>query len=470
VDENGQKAGDNYNMVNAAYVDGNIYSENTSNEWYEWNGSGGWNDVGATSPLPASSGGGSGSTPSPNDTIIKPGSGSITDANGNVWTVTNGGVVDENGQEAGDNYNMVNAAYVNGSIYSENTSNEWYEWVGSGGWNDAGTTSPLPSGPTPVTVGTGPDTLVLSISEDAWANGDKNSDANGDAEFTVSINGVRQGGTFTAQASHSAGQDQTFTFHGNFGNGAHTIAVTFINDAYGGSPSTDRNLYVDSVTYNKTNTKQSGALYADGTKYFTVTGGTIPSGTGTVTAPSATAVAQGATAAVAGIQIKDPGAATASGNMTLNIKDAADPLILNGHSYAAGTSIHVAGTEAQLNTDLATLGVVGSKAGPITLDVITQSGVQPEETVPVSTFQSSSAMNFIYDTGSAVTAPAPSSSSPIIYEAESAGAGILTISNFRFGTDSLQLGAGVTITSQAFSTGVIDLNLSNHGQIVLHHS
>jgi hypothetical protein len=31
----------------------------------------------------------------------------------------------------------------------------------------------------------------------------------------------------------------------------------------------------------------------------------------------------------------NPGAATASGNMTLNIKDSADPLILNGNSYAA---------------------------------------------------------------------------------------------------------------------------------------
>lgn len=224
------------------------------------------------------------------------------------------------------------------------------------------------------------------------------------------------------------------------------------------------------MTYNGTNTNQSTAIYADNTKYFTVTGGTIPSGTGTVTVPAAAAVAQGATAAVAGIQINDPGAATASGNVTLNIKDPADGLILNGTSYAAGTSVHVTGTEAQLNTDLATLGVTGSNAGKITLDVITQSGVQQQETIPVSTFKSSSAMSFIYNTGSAETAPAPSSSSPIIYEAESAGTGVLTISNFRFGTDSLELGTGVTVASQTFSTGVIDLNLSNHGQIVLHHS
>jgi hypothetical protein len=128
------------------------------------------------------------------------------------------------------------------------------------------------------------------------------------------------------------------------------------------------------------------------------------------------------------------------------------------------------GTEAELNTDLATLSAVGSSAGKITLDVITQSGVQQETTIPVSTFQPSSAMSFIYVSASAETAPAPSSSSPVIYEPESSGTGALTVSNFRFGTDSLELGAGVTITGEAFSTGVIDLSLSNHGQIVLHHS
>jgi Cellulase (glycosyl hydrolase family 5)/Ca-dependent carbohydrate-binding module xylan-binding len=473
VDENGSAAGYTANVTEMAYVNGNVWHENTSGNWYEWNGSGGWNT--GSDPLP---------TPSPNDTVIKASSnGSITDANGDVWTITNTGSVDMNGSPAGYSANVIELAYVNGNVWQENSSNLWWEWQNNSWQPGAGTSqSPLPAGSgsyPAVTTGSGPDSLVLQISENAWTNGGKNADANGDAEFTVSINGVQQGGTFTALAPHATSDgvtvssnpgEQTFTFNGSFGNGAHTVAVTFINDAYGGSPTTDRNLYVDSVTYNGVNTKQSSPIYADGTKYFTVTGGTIPSGTGTVTVPTAAAVAQGATAAVAGIQINDPGAATASGNMTLNIKDSADALILSGQSYAAGAGAHVTGTEAQLNADLATLGVVGSKAGSITLDVITQSGVQQEETIPVSTFQSSSAMSFIYNSGSAVTAPAPSSSSPIIYEAESAGTGILTISNFRFGTDSLQLGAGVTITSQAFSSGVIDLNLSNHGQIVLHHS
>ena len=96
-------------------------------------------------------------------------------------------------------------------------------------------TLPLPD-PTPanVTTGTGPDSLVLKISEHAYANGDGSSDAAGDATFTVAIDGKQQGGTFTAGASHAAGADQTFSFDGYFGPGSHTVTVTFLNDAWGG--------------------------------------------------------------------------------------------------------------------------------------------------------------------------------------------------------------------------------------------
>jgi hypothetical protein len=35
---------------------------------------------------------------------------------------------------------------------------------------------------------------------------------------------------------------------GTFAAGSHTATVDFLNDAYGGSPSTDRNLYVAGAT------------------------------------------------------------------------------------------------------------------------------------------------------------------------------------------------------------------------------
>jgi Ca2+-binding RTX toxin-like protein len=127
---------------------------------------------------------------------------------------------------------------------------------------------------TPITFGTGPDSLVLEVCDDAYANGDGTSNANGDATFTISIDGKQIGGTFTTIASHAAGQDQDLTLNGYFGPGTHSVSVNFLNDAYNNPPSTDRNLYVDSVTYKGVNTNQAGQLLSAGAKGFTVSGGT----------------------------------------------------------------------------------------------------------------------------------------------------------------------------------------------------
>ncbi len=95
--------------------------------------------------------------------------------------------------------------------------------------------------PTPPTVGTGPDTLVLAMAEDAYQ---------GDAQFTVSLDGTQLGGVLATQALHSLGQSQNFTFNGTWGAaGPHVVTVSFLNDAWGGSASLDRNLYVGAVTF-----------------------------------------------------------------------------------------------------------------------------------------------------------------------------------------------------------------------------
>ncbi len=119
-----------------------------------------------------------------------------------------------------------------------------------------------------VSTGSGSDTLVLSMSEDAYK---------GDAQFTVSVDGRQLGGTFTTSAWHAAGESQSFIFKGDFGTGQHTVAVDFLNDAYAGTASTDRNLYVNGVSYNGTATGQTLALMAAGPKTFAVSGGTTPS-------------------------------------------------------------------------------------------------------------------------------------------------------------------------------------------------
>ena len=87
-------------------------------------------------------------------------------------------------------------------------------------------------------AGTGPDRLVLKISQDAYQ---------GSAEYTVSVDGEQIGGTFTASASNSAGESDTLTLKGDWDAGRHEVAVTFLNDKWDGTPDTDRNLYVDGI-------------------------------------------------------------------------------------------------------------------------------------------------------------------------------------------------------------------------------
>ena len=116
-----------------------------------------------------------------------------------------------------------------------------------------------------------PDTIDLQLSEDAWE---------GDAQFTIAIDGVKVGGTQTVTASHAAGQTQEFRFGGNWGAGPHSIAISFINDAWGGTSSTDRNLYVNQVQYDSQSASGAPAsLFSNGTANFTVpaaTGSSAP--------------------------------------------------------------------------------------------------------------------------------------------------------------------------------------------------
>ncbi len=165
--------------------------------------------------------------------------------------------------------------YVDGATYNgTGVSGGTLTLLGNGTQSaDFGNTASVP-----VMIGTGSDTVSLSVSEDNYQ---------GDAQFTVSVDGQQVGEVQTAAASHAAGQDQLFNVLGNFGSGPHTVALTFLNDAWGGSPSTDRNLYLDSASYNGTLASEAQlALLADGTQSVEVTQGvpaTIQLGSGSDT-------------------------------------------------------------------------------------------------------------------------------------------------------------------------------------------
>ncbi len=121
------------------------------------------------------------------------------------------------------------------------------------------------------------------------------------------------GGTFTTTALHATGVSQNFSFNGDWAPGAHTVTVTFLNDAYGGTSATDRNLYVNAVSYDGTATGQSAALYSGGGHNFSVTDTTaIPGASTTSTASSSTIQATTAASLTTGSQMAFLQPATAS--------------------------------------------------------------------------------------------------------------------------------------------------------------
>ena len=89
------------------------------------------------------------------------------------------------------------------------------------------------------------DRLVVKVSEDYYM---------ANAQFTVSIDGKQLGGTFTATALHSSGNSQSLRLAGDFGAGQHTVAVEFPERPLCRNHRTDRNLYVNDIIYNGTDT------------------------------------------------------------------------------------------------------------------------------------------------------------------------------------------------------------------------
>lgn len=122
--------------------------------------------------------------------------------------------------------------------------------------------TPVPATPVPASVPVpAQNDLVLHLSEDAWM---------GDAQFTVSVDDKQLGGTLTASALHAAGMTQDVVVSG-LPTGSHQVALTFVNDAYGGTPATDRNLYVDGINQGGVMLPGStAALMSNGTASFQV--------------------------------------------------------------------------------------------------------------------------------------------------------------------------------------------------------
>jgi lysophospholipase L1-like esterase len=166
--------------------------------------------------------------------------------------------------------------------------------------------------PPVVTLGSGPDTLALQISQDYYL---------ADAQFVVDVNGQQVGGVQTVDPSalHSSGVDQTFNLLGDFST-SQVVSVSFINDAYAGTPETDRNLYVDNATIHGTPVNGAAdALLGDWTDTFNVvdpvasstgTASTVTSTPGSSTTPIVTSQTGGGTTSSAGDASTSMGSST----------------------------------------------------------------------------------------------------------------------------------------------------------------
>lgn len=64
------------------------------------------------------------------------------------------------------------------------------------------------------------------------------------------MDGVQVGGVLPSQALRGSGQSDTVTVRGDWAPGGHTATINFLNDVYGGTPATDRNLFVHTAAYN----------------------------------------------------------------------------------------------------------------------------------------------------------------------------------------------------------------------------
>ena len=288
-------------------------------------------------------------------------------------------------------------------------------------------TSPAPassSGSTPpAPVGTGADTLVLTLSEDAYQ---------GDARFQLTVDGKAVGPAQSVTALHGKGQGEAFTFKGDW-SGAHRFGVTFTNDAWGGSAATDRNLYVDKVVLDGTQVEGAAALYKNGTVWFGTgsAGGAAQDGT-PVTASDPISLALTPGASPSGTT---DAAATPADMLTVTGNDggtAAVPLIATGSrtdKVGGGTvgqvvkdSTDTLTTSGAVKSEAATLGGGTRKLILVNPRSMTLTGGSGTDTVTAD----GGANRFVAGSGSLDVTGGPGANEFVLH----AGAGSLTVEDF----------------------------------------
>lgn len=96
-----------------------------------------------------------------------------------------------------------------------------------------------PTGPQRVIVGTGSDEVLVQLTQDYYK---------ANAQYRVTLDSIAVG---TTQQVYARGKDQedTLIVRGTLAPGPHRVAIEFLNDDWGGTPQTDRNIIVRHASY-----------------------------------------------------------------------------------------------------------------------------------------------------------------------------------------------------------------------------
>lgn len=113
--------------------------------------------------------------------------------------------------------------------------------------------------PPPIADADGQSVIRVGLSQDAWK---------GNALFQVMLNGEPLGEPAECSGARSNGDVHYVEFVTDVRAGANEITVRFLNDAWGGTPTTDRNLYVESIEVDGRDLGATDALYFNRDAFF----------------------------------------------------------------------------------------------------------------------------------------------------------------------------------------------------------
>jgi sugar lactone lactonase YvrE len=137
------------NVIELVYINGTIWQENNAAAWWtETQPNASWVPAAPPPPMPIPTF----FMQSPDGSVVRGATGSIVNSYGNAWTITTGGQIAVDGTVDTTTKNVIELAWVNGTIWQENSNHLWWgETQPNASWAPAAgtSTSPLPPALTP---------------------------------------------------------------------------------------------------------------------------------------------------------------------------------------------------------------------------------------------------------------------------------------------------------------------------------